>query len=73
MKNSKILLLAATGWLGQGSALAQSGAMVEWPHYGGNSYAQHYSPLDQIDASNVGELEVVWRWSAANRRGPASP
>jgi quinoprotein glucose dehydrogenase len=63
MSNLKVLLLAAAGVLGQGSAWAQS---VEWPYYGGNSYAQHYSPLDQINASNVGELEVVWRWSAAN-------
>ena len=66
MKNSTIVLLAAACWLVHGPALGQSGAMVEWPWYGGNSYAQHYSPLDQINASNVGELEVVWRWSAAN-------
>ena len=66
MKNTNILLLAAACWLAQCPALAQSGATVEWPYYGGNSYAQHYSPLDQINASNVGELEVVWRWSAAN-------
>src|SRR5690606_13616501 len=39
---------------------------VEWPVYGGSLYAQHYSPLDQIDASNVANLRVAWRWSAAN-------
>jgi quinoprotein glucose dehydrogenase len=42
------------------------GQTVEWPFYGANSYAQHYSPLDQIDASNVADLRVAWRWSAAN-------
>jgi quinoprotein glucose dehydrogenase len=42
------------------------GRTVEWPYSGGNAYAQHYSPLDQIDATNVGDLRVVWRWSAAN-------
>jgi len=45
-------------------AFAQDSA--EWPYYGANPYAQHYSPLDQIDASNVEDLRVVWRWSAAN-------
>ena len=59
-------LLAASALVGNGLSFAQSDRVVEWPYYGGNSYAQHYSPLDQINASNVGELEVVWRWSAAN-------
>ena len=66
MKNPTALLLTTVCSLASGAALAQSDAMVEWPYYGGNSYAQHYSPLDQITAANVGQLEVVWRWSAAN-------
>ncbi len=45
----------------------QSGpAGGEWPVYGGDLGSTRYSPLDQIDASNVGELEIVWRWSARN-------
>lgn len=44
----------------------ENGRLVEWPAYGGNLYAQHYSPLDQIDASNVSRLRIAWRWSAAN-------
>jgi glucose dehydrogenase len=42
------------------------GPEVEWPVYGGNLASQFYSPLDQIDASNVQNLRVVWRWNAAN-------
>jgi quinoprotein glucose dehydrogenase len=42
---------------------------VEWPVYGGNLYAQHYSPLDQIDATNFGDLRIEWRWYAGNQ-GP---
>ena len=42
------------------------GSLVEWPVYGGSLAAQHYSPLDQVNADNVGELRVVWRWSGAN-------
>ena len=32
-----------------------------WPTNGGNLYNQRYSPLSQIDASNVGQLKGVWR------------
>src|SRR5262245_16342572 len=32
-----------------------------WPTNGGNLYNQRYSPLSQIDASNVAELKGVWR------------
>src|SRR5687768_13988594 len=32
-----------------------------WPTNGGNLYNQRYSPLDQIDTSNVAELKGVWR------------
>jgi glucose dehydrogenase len=43
-----------------------SGATVEWPVYGGSLAAQHYSPLDQIDARNVQDLKIAWRWYAGN-------
>lgn len=38
----------------------------EWRYWGGDERSTRYSPLDQIDASNVGTLEVAWRWKAAN-------
>ena len=34
--------------------------------YGGDLGSTRYSPLDQIDASNVGDLEIAWQWSARN-------
>lgn len=43
-----------------------AGGAVEWPVYGGNLASQHYSPLAQIDASNVAKLQVAWHWYAAN-------
>ncbi len=56
------VLLAATG-----EGTAQAGPTGgEWPVYGGDLGSTRYSPLDQIDASNVGELEIAWRWSARN-------
>ncbi|HSN72109.1 MAG TPA: PQQ-binding-like beta-propeller repeat protein, partial [Steroidobacteraceae bacterium] len=33
-----------------------------WPHYGGDHGGQRYSPLAQIDRSNVGQLEVAWTY-----------
>ena len=45
---------------------AADSSLVEWPIYGGNHYAQHYSPLDQINASNVQDLRIAWRWHAGN-------
>ena len=42
-------------------AFAQDGEPGgEWRAYGADSSATKYSPLDQIDATNVGQLEVAW-------------
>ena len=46
---------------------AQQGAPDgEWPSYGGDLGHTRYSALDQIDASNFSDLEIAWRFSAAN-------
>ena len=45
------------------AALAgQESPMVEWRYVGGDQAHQKYSPLTDIDASNVHELEQVWTW-----------
>ncbi len=33
----------------------------EWPFYGGDRGYTKYSPLDQINQSNVGRLRIAWR------------
>ena len=44
------------------AARAQDGtAAGEWPYYGGDRAFTRYSPLDQIDADTVHDLEIVWR------------
>jgi quinoprotein glucose dehydrogenase len=50
----------------RGGAAAQEGRNVEWPVYGGSLAAQHYSPLEQINAQNVKNLTIVWRWYGGN-------
>jgi quinoprotein glucose dehydrogenase len=36
-------------------------ARGEWTTYGANLASHRYSPLDQINAGNFGDLEIVWR------------
>ncbi|MBV8847130.1 MAG: PQQ-binding-like beta-propeller repeat protein [Bryobacterales bacterium] len=56
-----VLLIAAVPLLGQTGA--KNG---EWPAYGADLGNTHYSPLDQIDASNFSKLEVAWRFKTDN-------
>jgi quinoprotein glucose dehydrogenase len=58
---------AGLGILLATSVGAQTGAgNGEWAVYGGDPGHTRYAPLTQIDASNVGELEIAWRWHAGN-------
>lgn len=43
-----------------------SNQQADWPFYGGNAATQKYSPLDQINKTNVAKLQVAWRWKAQN-------
>ena len=55
------------------SAAAQHGnngsGSVDWTSYGGNAAGTRYSPLRQIDRSNVAKLQVAWTFDAAEGRG----
>lgn len=42
------------------------GGYVEWRFYGGNLGSQRYSPLEQINASNVANLQIAWRFATGN-------
>lgn len=35
---------------------------MEWPYYGADPGNSKYSPLTDIDAGNVGRLQVAWQW-----------
>ena len=41
-------------------AQAQSEGDLEWRTYGGDLASTRYSPADQIDADNFGDLELAW-------------
>ena len=54
------VLLAASAPLApqQGAPSRQ----VEWLYYGGDPGGSRYSPLTDINAENLGRLQVAWQW-----------
>ncbi|MES1257034.1 MAG: pyrroloquinoline quinone-dependent dehydrogenase [Acidobacteriota bacterium] len=62
-----LFFLAALTALPVPSALAQHGAVDgDWRFYGGDAGTTKYSPVTQIDATNVKDLKIVWEWKAEN-------
>lgn len=45
----------------------------EWPQYSGDLASSKYSPLDQIDASNVARLRIAWTWDAFDNHNYIGP
>jgi len=64
------MIVAGTGVAGAQPQAVTDTSAGEWPAYGGDLGHTRYSPLDQIDARNFGDLEVAWRFSVANM-GPS--
>lgn len=50
---------------------AHAKARGDWLTWGGDAGNTRYSPLDQINASNVASLEIAWRWKASDVAGRA--
>jgi quinoprotein glucose dehydrogenase len=57
-----IILLAAAQTSAQHNA--RTG---EWRFYGGDSGSTKYSPLDQINEKNVGQLKTAWTWDSPDK------
>jgi quinoprotein glucose dehydrogenase len=65
-----LLFLVATALVGLPSlAAAQAPADSTWPSYGNDPGGGRYSPLAQIDRSNVAQLRVAW----THRTGALQP
>ena len=54
--------LAAQQSDGPGAVALREAAPAEWLTYGRDQAETHYSPLDQINAGNVGRLGLAWSW-----------
>jgi quinoprotein glucose dehydrogenase len=52
--------------LGGQTGAGSSQSETEWRFFGGDAGATRYSSANQINAANVRDLRVAWRWSARN-------
>ena len=81
-KKSKLCWFALAVALGPGTAVAQQAGLVddhalvnsgknanEWLMNGRDYNEQRYSPLNQIDASNVSKLGLAWYYDTGSDRG----
>ncbi len=66
MKLSRLRLLTLSVLLVPHIYAQQGATKGEWRFYGGDAGSTKYAPLDQINASNVKQLEIAWRWKAEN-------
>ena len=69
-RTAALALLAALG--AAAAAQAQSGRDAErpyttWRTYGGGGHSSQYSALDEINKSNVAQLEVAWSFPVGER------
>lgn len=55
-----LLLLLSSCWQTEPNDTGVSDISADWPSYGGNGNANRYSPLDQINLSNIDQLELAW-------------
>ena len=58
-----LLLASCIPILAQDVALSTpSAADTDWPSFGNDPYNTKYAPIDQIDRTNFGRLQIAWRW-----------
>ena len=58
--------LAAMAWTATPARPQQGTKGSEWRYNGGDAGSTKYSPLDQINETNVKELQIAWRWKSQN-------
>ncbi len=63
-----LCFLAAVGLL-SAAGPAAGGSNADWPAYGGSSAGTRYSPLKQINRSNVARLAMAWSYDTADGAG----
>lgn len=63
------LILAVSMLLQYAAPVTAAPKMQNWPVYGGDPGGLKYSPLTQINRSNVQELQMAWTWKTGERPG----
>ena len=64
-----VLLLCALMCAPDGHSQTGGARTNEWPVWGGNFENTHYSPLTQINRSNVRQLSVAWSYETGEKGG----
>ena len=73
--NVAVGLIVACGCLGAAQTVAPEARVAsqsrdqDWPVYGGTPESTHYSPLAQINRSNVATLKVAWMYDSGETGG----
>jgi quinoprotein glucose dehydrogenase len=58
---ASLLVIAAAGFR-PSLAGPTAGTTADWAYYGGDAGGSRYSPLTQIDRSNVAQLKIAWEY-----------
>ena len=49
------------------AGVAPAGSGVDWPAYNGSRDGDHFSPLEQINRSNVAQLKIAWEFDTGEK------
>ena len=71
-RNLATVVVLLVGWVVIVSPVRAQAAQrgQDWPVYGGDPGGMKYSPLTQINRSNVHELELAWIWKTGEQPIP---
>src|SRR5262249_52101127 len=58
--------LAMRPWLALALPVLIAITGIDWPSYGGGPTQTRYSPLTQINTSNVGSLKIAWTYQTGD-------
>jgi glucose dehydrogenase len=68
-----VAVLAVFVWSGSHATIfaapAERGARQDWPVYGGEASGDRYSPLRQINRTNVKQLRMAWKFDVGTEGG----
>ena len=57
-----LLVAIAIGLPAEAAPPGEASAVAEWPSYGGDPGGSRYTPIDDISAENLSQLEIAWTY-----------
>ena len=57
-----LLVAIAPGFFAEAAPPGETGAIAEWPSYGGDPGGSRYTPIGDINAENLSQLEIAWTY-----------